>query len=266
MTKHKGYIQARLANFAGHAKCIVNDVIEQLSLKKKRKMDSNKENLKPWSPWVEDVNDDKSILAHHGLGYCQDTLIDDTISLSESSNSTMTASKSKPNGDVSDSGDEIRKGKLHEAPTEFQAAAALKDLKEKLQGPSKEKGGKYKAPNLDPFGRYCARTLRRLACAYIHDREVLPINPYENWNESMLVDEDIVNNINLYLQELGNNITAQKLVDYLAWPEVKEKHGISKPISLRTAQRYLHLLSYCFKPASKGQFADGHEHKDVVEC
>ncbi|KAF8057783.1 hypothetical protein FPV67DRAFT_1360849, partial [Lyophyllum atratum] len=194
-------------------------------------------------------------------------------------------------------------GKLREAPNVLQASRALKDLNELTRGPPKGKGGGYKAPSLDPFikprlegmrtllhfytdprsttyekwaasslqaavglgrGTYCARVLRRLTCAYIRDHEVLPVNPYGDWNETMLVDEDLINDINLYLQELGLNITAAKLVEYLARPEVKEKHAITRSITLRTAQRYLHLLGYRFQPMPKGQFADGHERADVV--
>ena len=47
----------------------------------------------------------------------------------------------------------------------------------------------------------------------------------------MLVDQDLTNDINLYLQEIGKDITAMKLVHFLACPKVKEKHGITKKIS-----------------------------------
>jgi hypothetical protein len=50
---------------------------------------------------------------------------------------------------------------------------------------------------------------------------VLPVNPYGDWNKSMLVDEDLVNDINLYLQELGGSIMAAKLVKFLARNDVK---------------------------------------------
>ncbi len=39
----------------------------------------------------------------------------------------------------------------------------------------------------------------------------------------MLVDEDLTADINLYLQELSNKITAEKLVNFLAKPEIKKK-------------------------------------------
>lgn len=113
-------------------------------------------------------------------------------------------------------------------------------------------------------GRYCARQLRFLTRQFISDRTLLPINPYGSWNESMLVDEDLVNDINLYLQELGNTITAKKLVDFLAREDVKLKHGITRTISERTARRYLQTLGYRWQPAKKGQYVDGHEREDVV--
>jgi hypothetical protein len=63
----------------------------------------------------------------------------------------------------------------------------------------------------------------------------VPINPYGEWKESLLVNEDISNELNLYLQEPGTHITAQKLIDFLAQPEIKEKYGISRDIHISTA-------------------------------
>lgn len=80
----------------------------------------------------------------------------------------------------------------------------------------------------------------------------------------MLVDEDLVNDINLYLQEIGNEISAKKLQQYLASEDVRAKHGISKPICEQTARRYLNTLGYRFTSAKKGQYSDGHERDDVV--
>ncbi|KAJ3739327.1 hypothetical protein DFH05DRAFT_1366085, partial [Lentinula detonsa] len=114
-------------------------------------------------------------------------------------------------------------------------------------------------------GTYCARQLRILARAYITERKVLPINPYGRWSTTMLTDEDLLNEINLYLQELGNKITAEKLVSYLARPNVMERHSIDKTISVRTARRYLNILNYRFGEAKKGQYKDGHERPDVVQ-
>ena len=198
---------------------------------------------------------------------------------------------------------DIPNGQMRMVPSMLMAKHALDDANIFLRGPKKGKGGGYHSPNLDPFIRsrmegiriflnlftnpisytydkwaassfqasvsighstYCARQLRKLARAYISDRSILPINPYGDWNQSMLVDEDLCNELNLYLQELGKDITAEKVAEYLARPEVKEKHGISKTISIRTARRFLNTLGFRFSHPKKGQYADGHERVDVV--
>ncbi|KAJ8689997.1 hypothetical protein PTI98_012842 [Pleurotus ostreatus] len=165
-------------------------------------------------------------------------------------------------------------GFRRQAPAIADALEALKDMRAKLRGVSRGKSGGYKAPLIDAFtrhrmngmcsllslytdgrsltynnwgasslqaavalqrGRFCSRRLRELCRAYIQDRVMLPFNPYGDWNESMLADEDLVNDICLHLQELGKDITARKLVTYLAQPDVMAKHGITRPISERTA-------------------------------
>jgi transposase len=54
------------------------------------------------------------------------------------------------------------------------------------------------------------------------------------------------------------------VVEFLARPDIKEKHGITKNISQSTARRYLKTLGYRFMAPRKGQYADGHEREDVV--
>ncbi|KAJ6483382.1 hypothetical protein C8R45DRAFT_788071, partial [Mycena sanguinolenta] len=198
----------------------------------------------------------------------------------------------------------VRPGHLREAPTISQAAAAAKDLMILLRGEKRgENSAGYKDPNIDPFvrkrmegmkiflnfytdprsktyqhwgasalqaavalgrGRYCIRSLCRLARQFIHDRSLLPINPFGDWNESLLVDEGLCTDIKLFLQEIGNHITAEKVVEFLSRPEIMEKHGITRKISVRTARRYLHALGYRYTELKKGQYTDGHEREDVV--
>ncbi|KAJ6448581.1 hypothetical protein C8R45DRAFT_1115184 [Mycena sanguinolenta] len=173
-------------------------------------------------------------------------------------------------------------GKLREAPSILDALAALKDLKELLR-PHRRTGRGYIDPGLDRFvrvqmesmeimlnfytgnlsktrglwaasslqaavargkGRYWSRLVRILVRQFILDRQILLVNPYGYWNNSMLVDEDLKSDINLYLQELGKDITAEKLVLFLAREDIVTKHGITSKISLRTAQRYLKTLGY----------------------
>jgi hypothetical protein len=52
----------------------------------------------------------------------------------------------------------------------------------------------------------------------------------------MLTDESLVIDVNLHLQELGKDIMASKLVEFLVWPKVVAKHGIMKKIGMTTAQ------------------------------
>jgi hypothetical protein len=196
----------------------------------------------------------------------------------------------------------ILTGHLRISPTQTNALAALKDL-EPLIRPKRQTGAGYQDPELDLWtrarldgmqsllrmytnpdsrtynhwsassyqtaiglgrGQHCARRLRELCRAFITNREVLPINPYGDWNESMLVDENLRNEIGIYLLSIGNEISAKKLMDFLRQPEIREKYGIEKNISHKTACRYLNSLGYRYKATPKGQYADGHERKDVV--
>ena len=113
-------------------------------------------------------------------------------------------------------------------------------------------------------GKHCAEQLCKLNRGFLADRSVLPINPYGDWNESLLVNEDLVNEIGIYLLSLGNDITAKKLMDFLHCTDVKEKYGIERDISHKTACWYLQALGYRYQSTPKGQYVDGHEREDVV--
>ena len=95
-------------------------------------------------------------------------------------------------------------------------------------------------------GRYCACQLAALVQKFLDDHTFLPVNPYGDWNQTMLIDEDLSNDINLYLQEIGKDISVKKVVNFLAQEEVKQKHGITKAISEQTARWYLNALGYPF--------------------
>lgn len=140
-------------------------------------------------------------------------------------------------------------GHLWMAPLVEDASKALNNLAKLLRGQSQGKGGGYHNPGYDPFvhhrldgmlavlnlftqtsslsygkwtqsgvqaaiamgrGVHCAQTLLAMCRHYILDREVLPVNPYGEWNETMLTDESLRLDLELYLQELGKNITAEK--------------------------------------------------------
>ncbi|KAF8154655.1 hypothetical protein B0H34DRAFT_660613 [Crassisporium funariophilum] len=80
----------------------------------------------------------------------------------------------------------------------------------------------------------------------------------------MLADENLCNKISIFLLSIGNKISAKKLMDFLAQPDVREKFGIEKPISYKTACQYLNSLGYQYRATPKGQYADGHKRDDVV--
>ena len=115
--------------------------------------------------------------------------------------------------------------------------------------PHSETYGKWGASALQTTvsmgrGRYCARQLAALVRKFLGDHTFLPVNPYGDWNQTMLIDEDLSNDINVYLQEIGKDVLAKKVVNFLAQEEVKQKPGITKVISERTARRYLNALGY----------------------
>ncbi|TRM55594.1 hypothetical protein BD626DRAFT_577096 [Schizophyllum amplum] len=113
-------------------------------------------------------------------------------------------------------------------------------------------------------GKHCAHVLAKLSREFIADHRVLPINPYGSWKVSMLADEDLAEDVRLFLQTLGKLITAQKLADFLNRPNIQLKHGINRVIPLSTAAGYLIELGYRFAVAKKGMYTDAHERADVV--
>jgi hypothetical protein len=42
---------------------------------------------------------------------------------------------------------------------------------------------------------YCARRFASLSWEYIASRKVFPINPYGEWNQTMLADKDLANDV-----------------------------------------------------------------------
>jgi hypothetical protein len=193
-------------------------------------------------------------------------------------------------------------GHIRTSPTLYDANAALGELGLIIR-PKRKKGAGYLDPDLDLWTRarlegmvsmlgmytnvnsktynnwgasalqaaiamgrgiHCARRLRELCRGYITDRKILPVNPYGDWNESYLVDENLCNEISIYLLSIGNQISAKKLMDFLHQPDIKEKYGIERNISHKTACRYLQTLGYRYKATPKGQYVDGHERDDVV--
>ncbi|KAF8335676.1 uncharacterized protein EI90DRAFT_3152738 [Cantharellus anzutake] len=113
-------------------------------------------------------------------------------------------------------------------------------------------------------GNSYAACLRSWCRTFLLDKS-LPENPYGHWGSSVLVtDEDLKAELETHLHGLGPYISASDIVEFLNTPEMKERMECEKPISLRTAQRWLHIMGYQWRKEKKGQYSDGHECEDVV--
>jgi len=112
-------------------------------------------------------------------------------------------------------------------------------------------------------GVYLSRALRSWSKAYILDRKSIPLQmPHQT--VSRIDDESLTAELKLHLQSLGKWIRAQDVVDYLFIPENLARLQFTKPISLRTAQRWMERLGYRWKKEPTGQYSDGHKRDDVV--
>ncbi|KAF9494263.1 hypothetical protein BDN71DRAFT_1483126 [Pleurotus eryngii] len=123
----------------------------------------------------------------------------------------------------------------------------------------------YTAKSLG-HGPYQAKLLRNWTREFVLNHEFIPEHSWKGGlGRSYLDDEDFTQKINLYLQGLGEWIRAQDIVNYVSHPDVLERLGRQKPISLATAQRWLARMGYRWTKTPKGQYSDSHEHIDVVE-
>ncbi|KAJ3992754.1 hypothetical protein F5050DRAFT_1555801, partial [Lentinula boryana] len=114
-------------------------------------------------------------------------------------------------------------------------------------------------------GSWLSRRLRVWCIEFICHPGKLPKADYGKGNSSVLEHEDHAQELHLHLQGAGKFVAAQDVVDYINSPEVLARWRMKKPISLRTAQRWMNHMSYRWKKAPRGMYADGHEREDVVD-
>ncbi|KAJ6594785.1 hypothetical protein B0H19DRAFT_1057015 [Mycena capillaripes] len=105
---------------------------------------------------------------------------------------------------------------------------------------------------------------------------ILRLPGMDGSNKTLLVSDDLCNELMEYLKILGSSkdkhgrvsgISAAHVQAWLAQPEIMQKYGITKQISLSTATCHLHALGFRFASPVKGQYVDGHERPDVyTEC
>lgn len=114
-------------------------------------------------------------------------------------------------------------------------------------------------------GSGVARALCKEAWDFIDDRSNIPTNPYGRWCQSLLEeDEDFADGLRLHLQTKGKYVKAEDIVEYTGLPEVQERHGLKKAVSIATARRWMNTLGYRWRLTFRGQYVDGHEREDVV--
>lgn len=108
-----------------------------------------------------------------------------------------------------------------------------------------------------------ARRIRQWIRAFIANGD-LPAHTLGLQNVSIINDEGVANEIKLLLRSKGKYLCAEDLVKLLDDPQTRREVGVSKPISLRTARRWLRKMGYRWRSEPKGQYFDGHERADVV--
>ncbi|EPS93136.1 hypothetical protein FOMPIDRAFT_49824 [Fomitopsis schrenkii] len=113
-------------------------------------------------------------------------------------------------------------------------------------------------------GTHRARKLREWTRGFLEDRHCLPFTPEATWKTSLLVNPELKAALGQHLQSVGKYVRAMDIVEYMARPEVLATYGLSTPISLSTAQTWMHVLEYRWTKVPSGQYVDGHERDDVV--
>ena len=113
-------------------------------------------------------------------------------------------------------------------------------------------------------GPHYARQIRGWARAFISARK-LPENIYGTWKDSLIDDEDLANELHLYLQLCGKYVTSRRLVEYMDKPEVRDRWKLTKGICESTARRWMTRMGYRWRKAPGGQYIDGHERPCVVK-
>src|SRR5882724_2205331 len=101
--------------------------------------------------------------------------------------------------------------------------------------------------------------------AYIEDHENLPVNPYGQWNESV-IDKDpvLAQELHAHLQGIRKFVKAVDLVNFMDTPEMRGRARLKRRIDVSMAQQWMKKLDYHWTYTQKGQYVDGHEQEDVV--
>ncbi|KAG6871264.1 hypothetical protein C0995_006660, partial [Termitomyces sp. Mi166 len=161
----------------------------------------------------------------------------------------------------------------------------------------------YKTPKINPWSQHCLEEIKTMLSFYTmenspakgkwthasalatqaqrkkpghacilckHARDYIigwkvPVKKYGSWIKSKIDDDnELANDIKLYLQQCRKYVSTHKIVKYLNQLEVQSKHGLTKTVSLSTAKWWMKKLGYQWVKNHKEQYVDGHECDDVV--
>ena len=116
-------------------------------------------------------------------------------------------------------------------------------------------------------GPYRARQLRQWVLLFVRFG-ALPLHR-TRIRESWMFNEDLAQQVQLHLVKLAKtrSISAQDVIDFLETAEMKAQLGglSKKPISLRSALRFLKANKWRYGTLKNGMYKDGHEDPRVVE-
>ena len=88
---------------------------------------------------------------------------------------------------------------------------------------------------------------------FIRDRPMLPCDSYVNCGcRSLLDDVDFVGELRAHVADIGIHASAKAVVDFVKKPEVVERYHIRKPITLRTARKWISKLGFTWRRVPKG--------------
>ncbi|CDO76751.1 hypothetical protein BN946_scf185028.g2 [Trametes cinnabarina] len=117
-------------------------------------------------------------------------------------------------------------------------------------GPSGWIAALLKMANAHQKGPASARSFREWTRAFLADRHALPFTAERAWQQSHIArNPELKKAIEEHLQSITNLL----------------RYGMDKPVSLSTAQVWMHVLEYCWTKVLSSQFVDGHEHVDVMD-
>lgn len=115
-------------------------------------------------------------------------------------------------------------------------------------------------------GPWLSQKLHEWSIAFCNNPKNLPTVEYGKFNSSILDDEDIRHDIELYLQSLGKWICAMDIVHFVETPEFQMCLKVKKStITPKTAQRWMEQLNYRWGLEKKDMYEDGHEKEEVVD-